>query len=140
MLQLLIQATKLSWLYDEIRESIASRNFGLQFSRKLYSAYKLNNILFISRIIVMISCGNEIETKFNLHSQQVGANGGKYVENKTNKMIVQKKARNPFANKHYRGFVRKGLFNSTFPVKSPSNPIYGFFNKLELTLRGRVAQ
>lgn len=77
MLQLLIQATKLSWLYAETRESIASRNFGLQFSRKLYSAYKLNNILFISRIIVMISCGNEIETKFNLHSQQDGANGGK---------------------------------------------------------------
>lgn len=127
MLQLLIQATKLSWLFAEIRESIASRNFGLQFSRKLYSAYKLNNILFISRIIVMISCGNEIETKFNLHSKQDGANGGEYAENKTNKMILQKNTRNPFTNKHYRGIVRKGLFNSTFPVKSPSNPILLFF-------------
>lgn len=123
MLQLLIQATKLSWLYAEIRESIASRNFGLQFSRKLYSAYKLNNILFISRIIVMIFCGNEIETKFNLHCQQDGANGGRIRREQNQQDDCTQKTRKPFSNKHYRGIVRKGLFNRTFPVKSPSNPI-----------------
>lgn len=115
MKQLLIQAAKLSWLYAEIRESIASRNFGLQFSRKLYSAYKLNNILFISRIIVMISCGNEIETKFNLH---FGQEWGRIRREHNQQDDYTKNAWNPIHQQALSRHCQKRTFEQSFPVKS----------------------